>query len=913
MDQNKPEGTVMIIGGGIAGIQAALSLADVRYGVYLVEHSASLGGMIPNLHRIYPLCTCCKLDPRIAACEQNPNINIMLDTSVLNISGEIGNFNVTLKSNNEDKTIHTGAVILAAGIETFDPTRHETYSYGLLPNVITSVEYEQMQKPLGPENGIPKRPSDGHPPEKIAWLQCVGSRDINHCDASYCSSVCCMYALKEAINSKETNEDIETTIFYMDMRTHGKGFEDYLNNAISKDIRLIRSRVHTINPVPGSDDLEISYADDSGQLHKGIFDMVVLSVGLKPSGQAVELAKRIEVNLTKDQFVSTKPFNPVSTNVPGIFVCGGLTGPLDIAQSIIQANASVSEVASLLESSPFAPPREYPTPSDAQDADPKILIAYHLCPGMEPELGVELEKYAMQIPGVAAVSRVEGDILSTLSESLKETGANRLVFASCTPVIHESLLKEALKLSGLNPYLYETVDLRAIDPQTASIQVRDRVRMSIARATLISPPPLKETPVVKRALVVGGGVSGLESCLALAKEGYPVTLVEKKSQLGGHNRHVRNTWQGYDTREYLKELISTVEKDEKITVMTDTEVKSNRGAPGNFVTTLCQKEKDIDISHGVTVLAPGGEPIKPEEYLYGQDKNVYLWSELSLKMMEEYSAIENAGTAVFIQCVGSREPHRPHCSNFCCSFAVRTAVDLKAKTPDMNVYILYREMRTFGEREDLYREAREKGVIFIRYDLENKPIVQSEDGQGNLKVEVYDHILGETVVIKPDFISLQSAIVGRNNQELADIFGINLDPNGFFAESSEKLKPVDASCQGIYLAGLALYPKDTGECITQAKAAASRALEILKQDTIQVGGMVADVRAEKCAVCCTCVRTCPFNVPVIDHERGAAYIDPGLCRGCGMCVAECPGKAIVMSGCSDQMLIEVPSVLLRTS
>lgn len=236
-------------------------------------------------------------------------------------------------------------------------------------------------------------------------------------------------------------------------------------------------------------------------------------------------------------------------------------------------------------------------------------------------------------------------------------------------------------------------------------------------------------------------------------------------------------------------------------------------------------------------------------------------------------------------------------------------LDLKIKNPDMDIYILYRDIRTFGEREDLYREAREKGIIFIRYDLETKPVVEAEDDR--LKVTVYDHTLMRTVAIKTDFISLQSAIVSTNNTHLSDVFRVNLDADGFFAESPQKIRPMDSSSKGIYVAGLAHSPKDTNESITQAKAAAARALEILIQDTILVGGAVAEVQKEKCTQCCTCVRTCPFGVPYISQETGAAYIDPGLCQGCGMCVAECPGKAIVMPCCSDEMLSNAPSILLE--
>lgn len=910
MGQDKPKGSITVIGGGIAGIEAALSAAQAGYGVYLIEHTALLGGMIPNLHRIYPLCACCKLDPRVAACEQDPNINVMLNTNVLDVSGNLGDFTVTLKREQMDETIKTGAVIIAAGIETFDPSQYDTYSYGRFPNVLTSVEYEQLQKPLGPEKGEVKRPSDGRIPKKIAWLQCVGSRDLNRCDAPYCSSVCCMHALKEAVNTKEFDEDIETTIFYMDMRTHGKGYEDYLNSAMERDVQLVRCRIHSIDRIHGTEDLEIVYADDTGTLRKEVFNMVVLSVGLRPSSEGIQLAEKIGVDLTGDRYIRASAFNPVATNKPGILFCGGVGGPLDIGQTLSQSSAAVSEITALLEPEAFFTADSYPRISKAKHKKPKILLAYFLCPGMDPQLGSEIQTHAKRMPDVIATLNLGGEIVGPLTENLEQTGANRLVFASCTPEVHKTVIEAALRWAGLNPYLYETVDLRSLGSETPTEQLRDRIRMGVARAAFISPPPLKEVPVIKRALVVGGGTAGMESALALAQAGYPVTLVEKEKQIGGHGRHVRSTWQGDDVQEHLKQLSASVKNHASITLLTDAAVRESRGFAGSFQTTVQQKGKNIDIDHGVAILASGGDPVLPSEYLYGQHKHVYVWSDLSNQLIQDPASIEKADTAVFIQCVGSREPERPHCSNVCCSFAVRTAVDLKTKNPAMNIYILFREMRTFGERENLYRDAREKGVVFIRYDLENKPAVEPSEDPDKLKVTVYDPILGRPVAITTDFVSLQTAIVATNNQELADRFSVALDRDGFFAESPEKLKPMHATREGIYLAGLAHYPKDTGESIAQAKGAAAQALEILCKDTVEVGGLVAEVNPEKCAVCCTCVRTCPFKVPYIDHDLGAAYIDPGLCQGCGMCAAECPGKAIVMTTCSDEMLVEIPSMLL---
>lgn len=910
MNQNELQGGVMVIGGGIAGIQAALSLSSAGYGVYLVERAASLGGTMSTLHRVYPLCACCKLDPRIAACRQDPNIRVFLDTRVTDISGEGGNFTVSIKSGEQESTLKAGAIILAAGLETFQPSNLDTYAYGHFPNVVTSVEYEEYQKPLGPGRGILKRPADGKIPEKVAWLQCVGSRDISHCDAPYCSAVCCMYALKEAVNTKDFREDIETTVFFMDMRTHGKGFEEYLNTAVSRGVRLLRSRVHTVDHVPGTTDLLLTYTDESGHMHSEVYDMVVLSVGLKPSAEAVELGEKIGLKIDEDHYIGTAPFTPVSTNIPGIFVCGGMSGPHDIGQSITQASACVSEIASFFKPEPFSPPKIYPERSPEREANPHVLVAYHVCSSLEPALARSIDEYAEKLPGVSAVLKVEGDILQTLTGKLAATDANRLVFASCTPVIHKSLLEEALRRAGLNPFLYETVDLRTIDPKTALGQLKDRIRTGVARAVFLSPPALNEIPVVKHALVVGGGVSGMESALAISKAGFPATIVEKERELGGHGRHVRCTWQGGDAQAYFKKLTASIANDKNITVMTETTVIANKGAPGNFTTTVRRNGRNINLAHGVTILATGADPIVPEEYLYGRHKNIYNWHELSSKMIEDASALAKADSAVFIQCVGSRDAQRPHCSNLCCSFAVRAALDLKAMNPDMDIYILYREVRTFGKREDLYQEARRKGVIFIRYDLDSKPTVQSREGDDRLDVTVFDPILGRPIVIQAGFVSLQSAIVGTNNRQVADLFRVSLDRDGFFAESPQKLKPLDSSSEGVYLAGLALYPKDTGESITQAKAAAALSLEILSRDTIQVGGVVAEVIREKCAACCTCVRACPFGVPIIDRQTGAADIDPGLCQGCGICVSECPAKAIAMAVCSDEMLTRAPSILM---
>jgi heterodisulfide reductase subunit A len=909
MTQESPQGPVVIIGGGIAGMQAAIDLSAAGFGSCLVEQSSTLGGMIPNLHRTFPLCSCCKTDLRIAACEQDPNIQVMLNTKVQDISGKAGNFSVVLVTPETKKSFQAGAIIMAAGMEVFKPTALDIYGYGQLPNVVTSLEFEQMQKPLVANQGKVTRPSDGAVPKKIAWLQCIGSRDTNRCDASYCSSVCCMYALKEATNCIQTDASTDAAIFFMDMRAHGKGYERYFDQAVNNGVRFVRSRVHSVM-LDADDNLLIRYINDAGQAETELFNLVVLSVGLRPAEEGLQLARKIGLALNENNYLASGSFSSVSTSIPGIYACGGINGPLDMAQSLMQASASVAAVISSLNPEPFAPPKTYPELSDISSEPTKIFVAYHLCPGMDETTGSIISDYAKTLPAVTAVADVKGDALGAIVNGLKESYANRLVFVSCTPLVHKGLVEEALRLSGLHPSLYEMVDLRAVGTTSASKQIQARLKMGVSRVSFISPAPLKRIPVEKRALVVGGGIAGLEGALAIAKAGFPVTLVEKSNKLGGNANHLKHTWGGDDVQDYLKALVSKIEADSMIDVLLEATVKSSQGSAGNFLTTIIQGNNRLDAAHGVTLLAAGAKASATSEYAYGASRNVYTWEEISKKLISDPDAILKAKNAVFIQCVGSREPEHPYCSNVCCAFSVRTAIDLKLKNPDMNIYILYREMRTFGEKEALYREALGIGIIFIRYNLKSKPVIKTQQSTNNLNVVVHDQILGRKISINADLVSLQTAITPGANQELAQLFSVQLDPDGFIAESPQKTRPMESSKPGIYFAGIGHYPKDMGESITQARGAAARLMEILKQDTIEVGELAAEVNPEKCAVCCTCVRTCPFHVPRIDHDLGAAYIDPALCMGCGMCVAECPGKAIVMASCSDEMLNQAPSFLM---
>lgn len=912
--ETKFKSNVLVVGGGVAGLNAALDLACQGYHVDLVEKNAEAGGLIPQLHRLYPLCSCCKLSNRLISSLQHPAITVHTQTQVSEVSGEAGNFQVSLTGKDASKQIQAGAIILSTGVETFDPSVYDTYDYSRFPNVITSVDMEWSQKPAGPHQGIPKRPSDGQSPKRVAWLQCVGSREINVCDALFCSSVCCMYALKEAVNLKEAIPDVETSIFFMDMRTHGKGYERYMNEAVEKGVRLVRSRIHNIEREGGTEDLRLGYIDEEGNKKEEIFDMVVLSVGLRPSSSMIDLTKKLGVKLTTDFFVETDNFKPTETNVAGVFVCGGAAGPRDVHQSVVESMAAVGKTAALLKGE--AQESASPVFRDVTKEDPAVGVVLSLCPSKVSgfdALTEQLKSYVKELPGVAFaetldLSNAQG--FADLSKLLREKNANRLIYASCTPVMQQDLVEWALKEAGLNPTLYNFVDLRTLGTGAGELgRLKDLFRATVVGARLLEPMKMTEVPVQRSALVIGGGPAGMETALALAAQDVPVTLVEKKDKLGGHAPKVRATWKGESVQDYLAKTVRAVESHPQITVLTNAEVVAAKGFAGNFTSTVKQNGSTRDIRHGVVVLATGAHSLKPQEYGYGQSPEIYRWSDFSKKLIEDSAAFSKANCGVFIQCVGSREPQRPYCSRLCCSFAVRASIDLKTRNPDMDVYVLYREMRTFGEREAIYKEAREKGVIFIRFDVNNKPKV-SVNGS-SLEVTVTDPVLGREVLLKPDFISLQTAIIPADVTQLAELYKVTLDEDGFFRESPAKMRPVDGETEGVYFAGLALAPKATEEALADGWAVAGRAMRILNQKSMLIGGAVAEVNPELCAVCLTCVRTCPFSIPFISKEDGAAYIDPGLCQGCGMCVSECPGKAISFRRLSDEQIVTVSRALFQ--
>ena len=817
-----------------------------------------------------------------------------------------------------EKDIAVGAVILAPGFKPYDPAKYAGYHYNELPNVISGMEFERILAAAGPFQGHMVRPSDHKEPSKIAWLQCVGSRDQNHCDNGYCSAVCCMYAIKEAVLAKEHSKGpLDAAIFFMDMRTHGKEFEKYYWRAETEHgIRFVRSRVHSIEAVPGTDDVSIRYVNEDGTLKVETFDLLVLSTGLEVGAEAIELSRILGVELNADRFAETSSFTPVSTNRPGIYVCGAFQGPKDIPQSVIEASAAAATASELLADARFSLAKKKPVfgERDVSREEPRIgVFVCHCGINIASVIDVEgVRDYAKTLPHVAFVENslfaCSQDTQELIKERIKEHNLNRVVVASCTPRTHEPTFQETIKEAGLNKYLFQMANIRdqgswvhMNEPEAATHRAKDQVRMAVATVSL--QPPLQEfdLPVSKAGLIVGGGVAGMEAALGLANQGYKVDLVEKKGFLGGHALKLNQTWNNEAVRPFVDDLVQRVSSHPKIDVHLNSEVSSVQGFVGNFTSVITSEGRSTEVEHGAAVIAIGGHSYKPKEYLYKENPRVLLSLEMGKALCEKDPLVMGAESAVFIQCVGSREPERPYCSRVCCTHSVKSALRLKEINPDMDVYILYRDLRTYGRRENIYKEAREKGVVFIRFDLENKPQV-TQTADGVLKVRVRDSILGFPLTITPDVLTLASAIIVKEQEKLAQLFKVPLNNDGFFLEAHMKLRPVDFATDGVFVAGLAHYPKPMDEAIAQAKAAAARASLVLSQEAIRAGGVVAQIDAATCSGCQACVGVCPFGAIDYKEQDDVCEVNQALCKGCGTCAANCPSECITLFGFSHKQI-----------
>ncbi len=1000
---------VLVIGGGIAGIQAATDLADMGISVYLLESKPSLGGKMAQLDKTFPTndCSTCILAPKISDCYNHNNVTTYTYSELEDVQGKKGDFTasitkkpryvdidactgcgectekcpvtvedeyneglatrgavykyqdqgvpnvVTIDPDNclkltKDKCglcekvcnfdairydqkpekieLEVASIIFAAGYDAFAGNIVSEYGYRSYENVITSLEYERILSASGPTDGHVVRPSDNREAKKIAYIHCTGSRDFRT-DRNYCSSVCCMYSIKQALITKEHAKDADMDLYYMDIRSFGKGFERYFNRAeATEGINFIRSRVSDIEEENG--DLILKTIDKKGKQREEKYDLVVLSVGLRPSPEISEMMKKLKIRVNKYGFADVEELDPLSTSRDGIYACGVITGPKDIPESVIQASAAAARAAEAAGVVPEKTKEDNEFAEQADDNEPEyrftenepIRIGVFVCHCGTNIAGVVDVKWvteeAEKLPYVEHAEDIKylcsSDSQDLISQRIREKKLNRVVIASCTPRTHLPLFRDAVARGGINPYLTLMTNIRDQDSwvhreeeEEATQKALGLVRGAVAKARKAYPLDRSKVDKINRAVVIGGGVSGMTAALELARMGYPVSLIEREEKLGGNANKLAISMDGKPVINFLDELKFDIASNPLIDMYLESKVKSIEGYVGNYNLIINTSEGEEEIEGGVIIVATGASELDTEEYLARESEKVISQLDLEQQIRNSTLELDEVGKIFMIQCVGSREEGREYCSRICCTQAVNNAIHLKERNPDLDINILYREMRTYGFYEDLYREARDMGVNFIRYEVEEKPKVKKNKDE-QLMITYREPITGEKITENADLIVLAKAIVAedKNNTELSKFLKVPLNEDKFFLEAHVKLRPVDFATDGVYLCGLAHGPKNLGESIAQSQAAASRAATVLAQDYLLTEAMVAKVDENICSGCGACEDVCAYSAVSINEETGKAEVNNVLCKGCGNCTGVCRPNAIDIQGFSHSQLLD---------
>ena len=822
--------------------------------------------------------------------------------------------------------VKVGAVILAPGIEAFTPKIGNEYGYGKFQNVVTGMDYERLLCATGPYEGEILRASDKKHPHKIAWISCIGSRQVNPKGAghSYCSAVCCTYAQKQVILTKDHDSDAECTIFHNDIRSYGKDFERFFQRAEKlSGMRFIRSYTSVVREDPVTKNVTVRYSTNDNGVKEEEFDMVVLSVGLTPPAEVKKLAGKFGIELNDHGYCQIKETNPMQSLRPGVFISGAFQGPTDIPESVFTASGASSQCGELLDyrRGKLTEERIFPPERDVSKEEPRIgVFVCHCGANIGRIVSVpSAVEYALTLPNVV---HAQEQLFSCASNSIreitditKEKGLNRVVVAACSPRTLEPLFRETLRDAGINQYYYEMGNIRehnswvhSKEKEDATDKAFDIIRMSVARARHLEPLKEFDLPVNKTAVVVGGGIAGMTCALSIANQGHEVHLLEREKDLGGMARKIYHTLEGLDVQAYLQDLIKKVYSHPSIHVYTQAAITEAFGYVGNFTTRVKSEKGTTEIKHGAAVIATGADVYKPTEYLYGQDDRVMTHLELEERIHNGDEKVTKANSIVMIQCVGCRNEDRNYCSRICCGESVKNALKLKELNPRMDIYILYRDMRTYGFREDFYRQAADKEVKFIRYEPQEKPQIiagESQEGRPVLKVTATDYVLGSQLEIDADIVTLAAAIVpAPGAKEVGFAYKVNLGMDGFFQEAHVKLRPVEFAADGVYLCGMAHYPKHITETINQAYGAAGRVLTLLSHDTVIASGSVCSVDEKKCMGCSACAAVCAYGaIEIRDTKQGKkAIVNPILCKGDGLCNARCPTGAIQLKHFTDKGL-----------
>jgi len=997
-------GSVLIVGGGIGGMQAGLDLADSGFKVHMIQKDSSIGGTMVMLDKTFPTgdCSMCMISPKMVELGRHMNVDIHTLATVTSVEGVPGDFTVkireqaryvdpelctgcgiceekcpkkvtseyeqalttrkaifslfpqalpntrvidrdtciyfqkgkcracekfcpskAIKFDDTDKEyeLRVGAIILGPGLDRYNPRVRQELGFERWPNVVTSIQFERILSASGPYKGEVKRPGDGKHPRRVAWIQCVGSRDSHNANP-WCSSVCCMYATKQAIIAKEHDARIDPTIFYMEMRAFGKDFDKYVDRAQKEfEVTYRRAMVSMVREEPGTGNLVLRYAQEDGVLKDELFDMVILSIGFQPHADALEFAKTFGIEPNEYRFAKTGTFNPVETTRPGVYVTGIYQGPKDIPETVMQGSAVAGRAMAMLGEArgTEVTVKELPPERDVREEEPRIGLFVCHC-GINISQTVDVKKVAEvgeTLPGVVhsedMLYACAQDSQDKIKKLVREKNLNRVVVASCTPRTHEPLFQETIRDAGLNKYLFELADIREQcswchmgQREVATKKAMDIVRMNVAKAKLLQPVETGSVGVTPAALIIGGGIAGMTAALSLADQGYHAHIVEQEDRLGGLVNNLYRTLDGGNVQAHLKETIAKVAAHPNITVHMGTRVKKTDGFVGNFKTILAD---DTHVDHGAVVITTGGMEYPPTEYLFGETDRVITQRQLERRLA--LAGPRSKERYVMIQCVGSREEPHNYCSRICCQDAVKNAIAIKERAPDAQVTILYRDIRTYGLREDYYKRARDLGVLFVLYKVDQKPVVE-KSGYG-LKVTAFDYLLQKEITLSTDYVVLSTGLRPHpTTDKVGEMYKLTRNPDGYFLEAHVKLRPVDFPSEGIFVAGLAHAPKNLDETISQAMAAAGRAGVLLSHDRLGVSGIISKHDRDLCMSCLTCFRVCPFDSPYID-EDGKVSHNEVKCVGCGICASVCPMKAFQVNNFRDDQIVAMIDALTESA
>jgi heterodisulfide reductase subunit A len=831
---------------------------------------------------------------------------------------------IDLQQETKKVEVNVGVIVLSPGYEIFNPELRGDYGYGKMENIVTSLDFERLLCATGPHEGEVLRPSDKKHPQKIAWIQCVGSRQVVPGGNSYCSGVCCAYTQKQVILTKDHDAGVEATIFHNDIRAFGKDFEQFYQKTEKlPGVRFIRSYVSIGKEIPENKNVTIRYATTEDGVKEEEFELVVLSVGLNPPEEAEKLADVYGIELNSHGFCKNNPVNPIETSRPGIFVSGAFQGPMDIPESVFTASGAGAQCGELLNyrRGKLTKERMYPPERDVSEEEPRIGVFVCHCGaniGRVVDVPSTVE-YALTLPNVVYAQEqlfsCATNCAKEISDMVKEKGLNRVVVAACSPRTLEPLFRDTLREAGINQYFFEMANIRehcswvhSREKEEATEKAKDITRMSVARARHLEPLQEFDLPVDKTALVVGGGIAGMTCALSIASQGHEVYLLEKDTDLGGMARRIYYTLEGLDVQAYLRDLVRKVYQHPLIHVHTDATITASTGYVGNFITKVTSERGVTEIKHGAAIIAIGADEYKPDEYLYGEDGRVLTQLELGEKIAKGEERLINSQNLVMIQCVGCRQEDRNYCARVCCSHAIKNALKLKEINPQMDITIIFRDIRTYGFMEDYYREASNKDVKFIRYEPHDKPQVEAveEEGRPVLRVTLPDYILGRKLAIDADYLVLAAAVIpSAGNREISRLFKVSLGPDDFFKEAHVKLRPVDFTADGVFLCGTAHYPKHIPEAINQAYGAAGRALTLLSHDIVTVSGSVCEVNERRCMGCGACISACTYGAIEFRESRQGkkALVNPVLCKGDGLCNAKCPTGAIFLKHFTDEDIL----------